>query len=62
MTALNQQMITEAASYIQSKSSIKPEVGLILGSGLGVLAELIEDGEYCLPGHPAFPGVHCRRT
>lgn len=44
MTALNQQMITEAASYIQSKSSIKPEVGLILGSGLGVLAELIEDG------------------
>lgn len=44
MTALNQQMISEAASYIQSKSSIKPEVGLILGSGLGVLAELIEDG------------------
>lgn len=44
MTALNQQMILEAASYIQSKSSIKPEVGLILGSGLGILAELIEDG------------------
>lgn len=44
MTALNQQMIQEAASYIQSKSSIKPEVGLILGSGLGILADLIEDG------------------
>lgn len=44
MTTLNQQMIAEAAAYIQSKSSIKPEVGLILGSGLGVLAELIEDG------------------
>ncbi|MCI3920221.1 purine-nucleoside phosphorylase [Paenibacillus sp. TRM 82003] len=34
--------IQEAASYIQSKTSIVPEIGLILGSGLGVLADSIE--------------------
>lgn len=35
--------IEQAAAYIRSQSDIKPEVGLILGSGLGVLAEAIED-------------------
>lgn len=35
--------IEEARSYISSKTKVKPELGLILGSGLGVLAELIED-------------------
>ncbi len=44
MTTITQATIQEAASYIRSKSDITPEVGLILGSGLGVLAELIEDG------------------
>lgn len=44
MTASNQGTIQEAASYIQSKSGIQPEIGLILGSGLGILADLIEDG------------------
>lgn len=41
---INQATIQEAAQYISSKSSIQPEIGLILGSGLGVLADLIEDG------------------
>lgn len=44
MTTITQATIQEAASYIRSKSDITPEVGLILGSGLGVLAELIEEG------------------
>ncbi len=44
MSHLNQESIQEAAQYISSKSSIQPEIGLILGSGLGVLADLIEDG------------------
>ncbi|MDK2919095.1 MAG: purine-nucleoside phosphorylase [Candidatus Petromonas sp.] len=35
--------ITESAEYIKSKTSIIPEIGLILGSGLGSLAEEIED-------------------
>ncbi|MGN7357456.1 purine-nucleoside phosphorylase [Paenibacillus sp. SAF-054] len=44
MTAINQTIIQEAAAYIQSKTEVKPEVGLILGSGLGILADLIKDG------------------
>ncbi|TWJ38779.1 Purine nucleoside phosphorylase 1 [Bacillus paralicheniformis] len=37
------QMIANAADYIKSKTEIKPAVGLILGSGLGVLADEIKD-------------------
>ncbi|MDR0266595.1 purine-nucleoside phosphorylase [Paenibacillus sp.] len=44
MTTINQKAIQEAAAYIQSKTEVKPEVGLILGSGLGILADLIQDG------------------
>lgn len=35
--------IVEAATYLKGKFQHKPEVGLILGSGLGVLAEEIEE-------------------
>ncbi|OWA37083.1 purine-nucleoside phosphorylase [Saccharibacillus sp. O16] len=35
--------IQEAADYIRSKTNLTPEIGLILGSGLGILANLIED-------------------
>jgi purine-nucleoside phosphorylase len=35
--------IKEAAEFIQGKISIRPSVGLILGSGLGVLAEEIKN-------------------
>lgn len=34
-----QQAIQEAAAYILSKITVEPEIGLILGSGLGELAE-----------------------
>lgn len=37
------QKIKEATQYIKSKVEISPEIGLILGSGLGVLADEIED-------------------
>lgn len=43
MTQLARSSVGEAATYIQSKTNIIPEIGLILGSGLGILAELIED-------------------
>ncbi|WCK55965.1 purine-nucleoside phosphorylase [Aneurinibacillus sp. Ricciae_BoGa-3] len=35
--------IQEVADFISARVKIKPEIGLILGSGLGVLAEEIED-------------------
>ncbi|CQR48439.1 Purine nucleoside phosphorylase 1 [Paraliobacillus sp. PM-2] len=40
---MNLQQIEEAASYIAEKLSKTPKVGLILGSGLGMLADEIED-------------------
>ncbi|MDL4840736.1 purine-nucleoside phosphorylase [Aquibacillus rhizosphaerae] len=35
--------VNEAASFINNKLTIKPTIGLILGSGLGVLAEEIQN-------------------
>ncbi|PAV29554.1 purine-nucleoside phosphorylase [Virgibacillus profundi] len=40
---MDQLTINEASSFIQNKLSIKPSIGLILGSGLGILADEIED-------------------
>ncbi|MDU2240484.1 MAG: purine-nucleoside phosphorylase, partial [Paenibacillus sp.] len=41
-TTLTIGMIREAAEYIRSRSALAPKVGLILGSGLGVMADHIE--------------------
>lgn len=38
--------IKQSADYILNQSKYKPEIGLILGSGLGSLADTIEDAEY----------------
>ncbi|MBN6888350.1 purine-nucleoside phosphorylase [Cytobacillus horneckiae] len=38
-------MIKEAAQFLQGKYNGKPRIGLILGSGLGVLADEIESSE-----------------
>ncbi|MBY9081553.1 purine-nucleoside phosphorylase [Paenibacillus sp. HN-1] len=48
--------IQEAAAYIKSKGAGTPDIGLILGSGLGILADLIKDG-ISIPYHdiPHFP-------
>ena len=35
--------IQESAKFIQNKSEVKPSIGLILGSGLGVLADEIQN-------------------
>ncbi len=40
------QEFKEAADYIQSKTGHRPEVALILGSGLGPLADEIETADY----------------
>lgn len=41
-----QQKISEAAKYILDKSQYKPEMALILGSGLGAIGDQIEDAEF----------------
>ncbi|GGE54401.1 purine-nucleoside phosphorylase [Priestia taiwanensis] len=48
--------IQQSAKFLQEKVSIKPEIGLILGSGLGVLVEEIEN-QVCIPYNeiPEFP-------
>lgn len=43
MFTLTKEMVQEACSFIRKETVRKPEVGLILGSGLGVLADHIED-------------------
>lgn len=53
---MNQQEIKNIADQIRARSSVKPEIGLILGSGLGVLAEEVSDATV-IPYHeiPHFP-------
>lgn len=41
--ASSKAIIDEAAEFISSKTSVRPEIGLILGSGLGVLGDDLED-------------------
>lgn len=38
--------VMESVSYIESKTSIRPEIGVILGSGLGNLTNMLENMEY----------------
>jgi purine-nucleoside phosphorylase len=51
--------ILEAADYIRSKTAIKPLIGIILGSGLGPLADEIEEAVK-IPYHdiPYFAKSH----
>jgi len=50
------QRVREAAAYIANKTALRPQVGLILGSGLGGLAEEIEDATILPYGDiPHFP-------
>ncbi|MFC4777496.1 purine-nucleoside phosphorylase [Paenibacillus sp. GCM10023252] len=56
MNLLTGSHIEEAAQYIRSKSSLQPEVGLIMGSGLGILGDHLEE-TVIIPYHdiPHFP-------
>jgi len=48
--------IGEALNFIQSKTKIKPEIGIILGTGLGGLADEIDVAKYIPYGEiPHFP-------
>ena len=48
--------IEETYSFLKAKIDFEPEIGMILGSGLGILAEEIEDPSY-IPYNeiPHFP-------
>jgi len=50
--------ILEAANYIQSKTSIKPKVGIVLGSGLGIYVDQIQNKQI-IPYHEI---PHFKRT
>lgn len=39
------QKIAEAVAYIRSQSNVQPQIGLILGSGLGAMADTITDAD-----------------
>lgn len=56
MTNITKAMIEESAGYIASKIQTKPEILMILGSGLGVLGDDMEDS-VTIPYHeiPHFP-------
>lgn len=56
MNGLTAVQIREAAEYIRKQTAIVPEIGLILGSGLGVLGDLVEDAAAIPYGDiPYFP-------
>jgi purine-nucleoside phosphorylase len=43
MMMTQREKVEKAAAYIRGSSSLQPQIGLVLGSGLGVLAEEVED-------------------
>ena len=50
------QKLRDASQYIQSKTSVKPKVGIVLGSGLGVYVEKVENQVVIPYGEiPHFP-------
>lgn len=51
------QLAIKAAEYIRSKTpNFQPKIGLVLGSGLGMLADMIKDPTYIYYGNlPGFP-------
>lgn len=46
--------VKKAADYIQSKTNQRPEIGVVLGSGLGSFAESLEDP--CIIPYQQIPG------
>lgn len=56
MNGLTAAHIKEAAEYITEQTAARPEIGLIMGSGLGVLGDHIQDA-VVIPYHdiPHFP-------
>ena len=45
---LTHEHVTQSAAYLREKLPFTPEIGIVLGSGLGPLAEEIEQ-PVCIP-------------
>lgn len=53
---IDKNKIRETVDYIQSQISITPEIGIILGSGLGAVVDLLEDATHIPYSNiPNFP-------
>lgn len=53
---MTQKQLDESTAYLQSKGFDKPEIGIVLGTGLGKLADEIEDSIEAHYNHiPFFP-------
>ncbi len=53
------EQVQRAADYIREQTDLRPRLGIILGSGLGGLAERLQDAEFIPYGQiPGFPVSH----
>jgi purine-nucleoside phosphorylase len=53
---MSSDLVEQAAGYIQRRSQHRPEIGLVLGSGLGSLAEAVENADvFPTPEIPNWP-------
>jgi len=53
---IDKNQIQETVDYIESQTKIKPEIGIVLGSGLGAVVELLEDAVHIPYSNiPNFP-------
>jgi len=53
---IDKQLIAETVGFLQSRTGITPEIGIILGSGLGAVVKMLEDAIHIpYPEIPHFP-------
>jgi purine-nucleoside phosphorylase len=54
-------VIEEARAYIESRASLRPTIGVVLGSGLGAFADALDDGTVIpyseIPGWPPSTAI-----
>ncbi|MDP8214567.1 MAG: purine-nucleoside phosphorylase [Candidatus Euphemobacter frigidus] len=53
---IEKEKVRETVEYLSSRTEVKPEIGIILGSGLGAVVKLLEDSIHIpYPDIPNFP-------
>ena len=58
---LSEQQLEESTAYLKEKGFDNPEIGIVLGTGLGQLVHAIEDPITAHYNHiPYFPSGNCR--
>ena len=61
MTKALGQRLDEAAAFIRGRTDLVPQIALVLGSGLGDLADAIGGGGDTLWSDPALPFADCAK-